>query len=279
MDDQPLIKIGSRLWEAAERSRIANSVRNLGESGGIAVKEAVGKSAVAVGETLKNERLGLSDVAKKLTSKGGAKVAEPVELKLSETGEIAVKSKDNAVPMAKPPDIHEDIHNFAKVDDHVYRGGLPTDEQLASMKQQGITQIINLMDKNSSFGGEKDQVAHEQETARKLGLKWLNFTVPWGTAPTEEIRQAFLAAVTTPGETTYVHCKLGRDRTGAFIASYRIDVDHYTEKQAMDEMQSFGFEPKHYPFLAKYVQAVAAEARGVVTGVIKPAVAALSGSK
>lgn len=156
------------------------------------------------------------------------------------------------------PDVHLDIPRFSKINDHFYRGSLPSDADLASLKQQGITTVIDLMDANSDYENEKVFVAHEKETAAALGLNWLNFSVPWGTPPSKDVQAAFLAAVNAPNETTFIHCKLGRDRTGAFVATYRIDHDGFSEKQAMDEMKGFGFPAEKYTFLTNYVHDVAA---------------------
>jgi protein tyrosine/serine phosphatase len=52
----------------------------------------------------------------------------------------------------------------------------------------------------------------------------------------------------------FVHCYYGDDRTGVMVAIYRIAQEHWTAKQAVLEMHSFGFHYYLYPKMASYVR-------------------------
>jgi protein tyrosine/serine phosphatase len=45
----------------------------------------------------------------------------------------------------------------------------------------------------------------------------------------------------------FVHCNRGSDRTGAVIAAYRIDHDHWNNLRALKEAMSFGMSPYQSP--------------------------------
>lgn len=56
----------------------------------------------------------------------------------------------------------------------------------------------------------------------------------------------------------FVHCLQGHDRTGVGSAAYRIAIDKWTFDEAMEEMQSYGFNDMWIPLtisLKKYAEA------------------------
>jgi tyrosine-protein phosphatase SIW14 len=57
-----------------------------------------------------------------------------------------------------------------------------------------------------------------------------------------------------PEETVFVHCHYGEDRTGVFIASYRMSVQHWQAKQAINEMDSFGFNRRWQHRMKEFVK-------------------------
>jgi protein tyrosine/serine phosphatase len=144
------------------------------------------------------------------------------------------------------------MENFAKVSDALYRGGLPSDADMAGLSKLGVKTDIDLQ--HDSSGPEKDVVAHEKETAKKLGMKFVNLPLPWGVAPPQAMVDKLLETLSDPQNLpAYIHCKHGRDRTGTMVAIYRMEHDGLSGAQALEEMRSFGFKPKDYPFYADYV--------------------------
>jgi protein-tyrosine phosphatase len=58
-----------------------------------------------------------------------------------------------------------------------------------------------------------------------------------------------------PNKKIFVHCRLGDDRAGMTIASYRMAEQGWSAEEAMKEMESFGFTRSHHficPSLAGY---------------------------
>jgi len=47
------------------------------------------------------------------------------------------------------------------------------------------------------------------------------------------------------GNKIFVHCRVGDDRTGMMIAAYRTADEGWTPKQAMEEMNKYGFSLVH----------------------------------
>jgi protein tyrosine/serine phosphatase len=72
----------------------------------------------------------------------------------------------------------------------------------------------------------------------------------------EEDLVRFLKIVTDPANGPYlVHCHYGADRTGLFIAVYRIVIDNWSKEEAIREMQSGGFGFNNtYTNIIKYLQ-------------------------
>ena len=125
------------------------------------------------------------------------------------------------------------IENFAKVDDHYYRGSQPDQEQFAQLKRLGIKTIIDL---------REDFKKDAESWARDAGLQFFRIPLKTRVAASEEQTKYFLSLVNDPANwPVYVHCKGGRHRTGAMTGIYRITHDGWTADQAWQEMKAFDF--------------------------------------
>lgn len=141
--------------------------------------------------------------------------------------------------------------NFKKVNEDLYRGGIPSDEDLQTLVKMGVKTNIDLM---GAIPPEKAPVAHEKEAATKAGLKFVSIPLPMDRAVPQDMVEQFLQLVQDPAnQPVYVHCRHGRDRTGTMVSAYRITFDGITGEQALEEMKSFGFKPSKYPYFAKFV--------------------------
>jgi protein tyrosine/serine phosphatase len=57
-----------------------------------------------------------------------------------------------------------------------------------------------------------------------------------------EVINKVINVMTNPEyQPVFIHCKLGEDRTGAFVAIYRMELEGWTVSEAETEMQAFGF--------------------------------------
>lgn len=135
---------------------------------------------------------------------------------------------------------------FAEVAPHLYRGGQPTVEGLATLKKMGIGVVVDMR------SGDRKS---EKAAVEKLGMQY--YKISWHCPfPSDEPFARFLKIIReNPDEKVFVHCRLGDDRTGMAVAAYRMSEQGWSADEAMDEMREFGFSGVHHlicPGLASY---------------------------
>lgn len=141
------------------------------------------------------------------------------------------------------------LPNLGKVSDQLFRGAQPNLSNLAELKKLGVTTIVDLRSESSR--------TREQERARAeaLGMRFVSIPVGGFSNPSSaQVAQFFALLRQSPRETVFVHCRFGHDRTGVFIATYRIAFDHWTAEQALGEMNAFGFNHTWHPSMIGYVR-------------------------
>jgi protein-tyrosine phosphatase len=86
---------------------------------------------------------------------------------------------------------------------------------------------------------------HEERAVEELGMEYVS--IPWHCPlPSDEPFVKFLKVIEQhPGKKVFVHCRLGDDRTGMAIASYRMAEEGWTSEEALKEMELFGFTGVH----------------------------------
>ena len=159
----------------------------------------------------------------------------------------------NAVSKKNPP-LAEKIHlngvgNTGKISDHLYRGAQPNPDGVRSLQKFGITTIIDLR------GEHHDESESEKKQAEQLGMQFL--LIPgdgWSNPADGQIAEFFNVIAQRPQQTVFVHCWLGEDRTGVFVAAYRIAFDHWTAQQAIAEMHDFHFNAIWHPSMQDYIK-------------------------
>jgi len=73
-------------------------------------------------------------------------------------------------------------------------------------------------------------------------------------APGKKVVRRFFDVLLDPGaQPVFVHCYHGKDRVGAMMAAYRIEVDGWSRRKAIREMHALGFEDSHRNLL-RWVQ-------------------------
>jgi uncharacterized protein (TIGR01244 family) len=149
---------------------------------------------------------------------------------------------------------NENLPNFQKVNDHVYRGAQPTDSGFKDLAQLGIRTVVDLRDI-----GEHSQAA-EQKVVTDLGMRYVSIPMHGMSTPNDDQVAAVQALFndTTSGP-VFVHCKRGADRTGMVVAVYRISHDQWDNKKALSEAKSNGmsiFERAIQHYVMDYKPAV-----------------------
>jgi tyrosine-protein phosphatase SIW14 len=155
---------------------------------------------------------------------------------------------------------NDNLPNFQKVDDHVYRGAQPTDSGFRDLAQLGIKTIVDLRDI-----GEHSQ-ANEEKIVTGLGMRYVSIPMHGLSTPKGDKVAAVQALFndTTSGP-VFVHCKRGADRTGMVVAVYRISHDQWDNKKALTEAKSYGmsfFERAIQSYVMNYRPSVALATAG-----------------
>lgn len=150
-------------------------------------------------------------------------------------------------PAAAQKLILSGLPNAGKVNDFLFRGGQPKPEGIAELKKLGISLVVDLRMK----GGSVDS---EQKRVEAQGMRFVNIPAGNFRGPTHEQIAQFLKLLRdNPGQKIFVHCNLGNDRTGVMIAAYRMAEQHWTPKQARDEMRAFHFHRQLLPSMNRTV--------------------------
>jgi protein tyrosine phosphatase (PTP) superfamily phosphohydrolase (DUF442 family) len=138
------------------------------------------------------------------------------------------------------------LPNFGEVSPTLFRGGQPGADGLEALKKMGVSIVVDMRSTKSS---------HEQAVVSKLGMQYVS--IPWHCPfPADPVFARFLKVIQdNPGKKIFVHCRLGDDRTGMAIASYRIADEGWSAEEALKEMKMFGFNAAHHaicPTLSTY---------------------------
>jgi protein tyrosine/serine phosphatase len=138
--------------------------------------------------------------------------------------------------------------NFRVVHDGVlYRSGQMT---LSGLKEiihdYGIRCVITLRDSYDLNKPPPDLA--EEEYCKSQGLLHVRMPLrgwdlgPDGTAPVDENMRKFLAVVNDPhNQPVLVHCFAGIHRTGGYCAVYRMEVEGWSNDEAIAEMKACGY--------------------------------------
>ena len=151
------------------------------------------------------------------------------------------------------------IRNFNQVDEHVYRGGQPTMEQFNDLAKIGVKTIIDLREP-----GKRSR--EEEKAVTAAGMRYINVPMTGLTPPTDnEINRILNILEDASAGPAFVHCMRGADRTGAVIASYRIDHDGWDNDRALKEAMSRGMSFFQFPRQSyiRHFKARAVEAKTV----------------
>lgn len=138
------------------------------------------------------------------------------------------------------------LPNFGEVTPNLYRGGQPGADGLKTLKKMGVSIVVDMRGSQSK---------HEQAAVAELGMEYVS--IPWHCPfPSDDPFVKFLKVIEeNPGKKVFVHCRLGDDRTGMAVASYRMAEEGWSADEAMKEMEFFGFRGVHHaicPALAHY---------------------------
>ena len=124
-------------------------------------------------------------------------------------------------------------HAF-RVGEGVFRGSQPTAEQMGSLAKAGVRTLV-------SFRTSKP----DRDAAAAAGLAVVEIPIEAdleSDPPTEAQVRLFFETLLDPARRpVYFHCLHGKDRTGTMAAIWRVEVDGWTNEEAIAEMKRLGF--------------------------------------
>lgn len=141
------------------------------------------------------------------------------------------------------------VPNSGKINDHLYRGAQPREQGLRSLKKLGITTIVNLRAEDPA------KIRWEKKESESLGIRFVHIPVDEWSPPTDQQVAQFLSIFRdNPEERVFLHCHFGDDRTGVFVATYRMAFENVAPDQALKEMFYFRFNGYWHPSMVAFVE-------------------------
>jgi tyrosine-protein phosphatase SIW14 len=126
------------------------------------------------------------------------------------------------------------VPNFAEVNDHLCRGGVPSNIGLKELSAMHVSMIIDLREPGEGTNFEKRAV-------QMLGMKYVNVPFRPLSAPSQEqVEQVLSLLLHKDSGRIFLHCRRGKDRTGTVIACYRMQHDAWDKRTALTEAVKHG---------------------------------------
>lgn len=121
------------------------------------------------------------------------------------------------------------LPNFGRVSEVLYRGAQPTERGFARLKQMGIKTVVDL------------RGASHRDDIDAFGFKYVH--IPTNVMQIEPGKVIeFLRIASDPAnQPVFVHCERGADRTGCYVAAYRMVRQGWSEPDAEAELPRFHF--------------------------------------
>lgn len=122
----------------------------------------------------------------------------------------------------------------------IYRGAQPSERGIETLRAMGVRTIVDL---------RNDADPREPAWAAVAGMRYVRIPSACEDPRAADV-QSFLRMMEgqpSPPRVdqpvafpVFVHCKAGRDRTGLFVAAYRIVEEHWSNERAEREMKQYG---------------------------------------
>jgi tyrosine-protein phosphatase SIW14 len=138
---------------------------------------------------------------------------------------------------SKHPAPGTSIVHFSKIDEGVYGGSKPkSDADFTFLQSTGVRYILEVHFLPFLNGPERRK-------AKRHGIKMVSVPMNASPVPPREkhVNQALEIMQGKDHQPVYLHCVLGRDRTGLLLGLYRIYFNGLTKEKAAAEMKASGF--------------------------------------
>jgi uncharacterized protein (TIGR01244 family) len=142
------------------------------------------------------------------------------------------------------------IDNFDQVSPTLYRGAQPSAKGIQTLASSyHVKTVINLRD--------SDDTAEAQQV-KAAGMNYIYFPLDAETV-TPADAEKFLTLLENAPKPVFVHCHVGRDRTGMAVAAYRVREQGWTVKDAVADMYAHGHFWMLFPKVRGAVAAVGSQ--------------------
>jgi len=138
------------------------------------------------------------------------------------------------------------VRNFARVDDGLYRGAQPDAAGFRALSELGVRTVVNLRRSH-------DDVPEDLPPGMQVVAIPMHAFVDSDPPSDEDVRRFFDVVLDPARRPVFVHCAQGKDRTGTMCALYRMEVQGWSNEDALAEMQRMGFHD-HYSDLERFVR-------------------------
>jgi hypothetical protein len=134
-----------------------------------------------------------------------------------------------------------------RVAPNIYRGGDPKTRDIYMLRDKGIKTIISLR-----VNPQKNKTL----LCEKLGMQWVHIPTGIFLTPKTDEFDHFRAVVNNPKNLPcYMACEVDMDRTGVYIAVYRMVDQYWSIEQVKEEFRQH-HQKKWWPPFWNYAKAV-----------------------
>lgn len=122
--------------------------------------------------------------------------------------------------------------NFYQVAPSIYRSAMPDQRKLKIIQAQHISIIISLIKEDD-----------KQWLGDKTNINYISYPIHADRVTDDDVLYILrtIKQSLSKGEAVLLHCKHGQNRTGLFVAMYRIVNQHWTKQHAIWEMANGGY--------------------------------------
>jgi protein tyrosine phosphatase (PTP) superfamily phosphohydrolase (DUF442 family) len=147
------------------------------------------------------------------------------------------------------PVVNPTLDNLFRVSADLFRSNQPYAIDLATLQALGIKTLLSLR-----------PIYADDERFARAGLVLLEEGMRAGDVSVEDLIRALRKFRAAP-KPVLVHCWHGSDRTGFFVAGYRIICQGWSREAAIDELQhgGFGYNAFWYPNIVQRLAALDVE--------------------
>lgn len=147
------------------------------------------------------------------------------------------------------PVINTTLENCFRVSDELFRCEQPETHDATDLKALGVRTILNLRHLHS-----------DSKSFERAGFVLLAERMEADEVTVDQLVAALRKFRDAP-KPVMVHCWHGSDRTGVFVAAYRIAFQNWTREAATDEFRhgGFGFHESYFPNLVTLLEKVDAD--------------------